>query len=98
VSAHLKGGLGVITRSGDKPKFTDGARLTAADKGRLSDADNYASGGRWIQKAIKHPGAHRQLGVPQGEKIPAKKLERAAHSDNPTLRRRAVLAKTLKGM
>jgi hypothetical protein len=36
--------------------------------------------------------------VPQGEKIPAKKLERAAHSDNPTLARRARLAETLKGM
>ena len=53
----------------------------------------------WIKSAIKHPGAlHEQLHVPQGEKIPAKKLERASHSSNPTLRRRANLAKTLKGM
>jgi hypothetical protein len=57
------------------------------------------SGGKWISGAIKHPGAlHRQLGVPQGEKIPAKKLTAATHSDNPTLRKRAALAKTLKGM
>ena len=56
------------------------------------------SGGRWISGAIKHPGAlHRQLGVPQGEKIPQAKLEAASHSDNPTLRKRANLAKTLKG-
>ena len=56
------------------------------------------SGGRWISGAIKHPGAlHRQLGVPQGEKIPQAKLEAASHSDNPTLRKRAALAKTLKG-
>jgi hypothetical protein len=41
---------------------------------------------------------HRELGVPEGQKIPAKKLAAAAHSDNPTLRRRANLAKTLKGM
>lgn len=55
--------------------------------------------GKWIQGAIKHPGAlHRELHVPEGEKIPAKKLARAAHSENPTLRRRANLARTLKGL
>lgn len=54
---------------------------------------------KWIQKAIKHPGAlHRMLGVKQGEKIPAKKLEAATHSDNPLMRKRANLAETLKGM
>lgn len=51
---------------------------------------------RWISKAIQHPGAlHRSLHVPQGQKIPAAKLAKAAHSSNPTLRRRANLAKTL---
>ncbi len=60
----------------------------------------YKDGGRtWIAGAIKKPGAlHRALGVPQGEKIPAKKLAKAAHSDNPTMSRRANLAKTLKKM
>lgn len=54
---------------------------------------------QWIQGAIKHPGAlHKQLGVPEGEKIPADKLAKAAHSDNPTLAKRARLAETLKGM
>lgn len=54
---------------------------------------------KWIQGAIKHPGAlHKQLHVKAGEKIPAKKLEKAEHSKNPTLRRRANLAKTLKKM
>ena len=53
----------------------------------------------WIKGAIKHPGAlHRTLGVPEGQKIPASKLASAAHSSNPTTRRRAALAKTLKGM
>lgn len=53
---------------------------------------------KWIQKAIKHPGKlHRELGVPEGKKIPAKKLEKAANSKNPTLRKEANLAKTLKG-
>ena len=52
---------------------------------------------KWMQGAVKHPGAlHRDLGVPQGEKIPAKKLAAAAHSKNPTIRKRAALAKTFK--
>ena len=41
---------------------------------------------------------HKSLHVPAGEKIPAKKLAKAAHSDNPKLAKRAHLAETLKGM
>jgi hypothetical protein len=53
---------------------------------------------KWIQKAIKHPGAlHRQLGVPQGQKIPESKLNAAAKKSG-VLGRRARLAKTLKKM
>ena len=52
----------------------------------------------WISGAIKHPGAlHKTLGVPQGKKIPASLLNKAANSKDPTTRRRANLAKTLKG-
>lgn len=52
----------------------------------------------WIAGATKNKGAlHKALGVPAGEKIPAKKLAKAAHSKNPTMRKRAALAKTLKG-
>jgi len=54
---------------------------------------------KWISKAIKHPGAlHRELNVPEGKKIPAAKLKKAEHSKNPTLKRRAQLAETLKKM
>lgn len=50
----------------------------------------------FIAGAIKHPGAlHRSLGVPQGEKIPQKKIMKAAHSDDPALAKRARLAETL---
>lgn len=57
-----------------------------------------AKGGHWIAGATKNRGAlHRSLGVPAGDKIPAAKIAKAAHSDDPTLRRRAVLAETLKG-
>lgn len=52
---------------------------------------------KWIAGATKNKGAlHRALHVPEGEKIPAKKLEKASHSDSPKLRKEADLAKTLK--
>lgn len=51
---------------------------------------------KFIKKAIKNPGAlHRSLGVPEGKKIPEKKIKKAEHSKDPTLRKRAVLAETL---
>jgi len=53
--------------------------------------------GKWIAGAVKHPGAlHKALGVPEGKKIPEKKLEKAEHSKNPLTRKRAILAETLK--
>lgn len=54
---------------------------------------------KWIQGAIKHPGALRKtLGVKKGEKIAAAKLKKAEDSKNPKTRKRAALAETLKGM
>lgn len=54
---------------------------------------------KWIKGAIKHPGKlHRELGVPQGEKIPAKKMAKAAKSKSPTIRKEVALAKTLSKM
>jgi len=53
---------------------------------------------KWIQKAIKHPGAlHKELGVKEGKKIPAKKLAVAAKKPGK-MGQRARLAETLKGM
>ena len=51
---------------------------------------------KWIQKAIKKPGAlHKELGVPEGKKIPAKKLKAAAKKGGIE-GKRANLAITLK--
>jgi hypothetical protein len=53
---------------------------------------------KWIQKAIKKPGALRaQLGAKAGQPIPAKKLAAAAKKPGK-LGQRARLAETLKGM
>lgn len=50
----------------------------------------------WIAGAIKRPGQlHRDLGVPEGQKIPAKKLSAAAKQGGK-IGQRARLAKTLK--
>ena len=52
---------------------------------------------KWIQKAIKHPGALKEaLHVPMGKAIPAKKLNKAAKAPGK-LGQRARLAKTLRG-
>lgn len=54
---------------------------------------------KWISGAVKNKGKlHRELGVKEGEKIPAKKMQKALHSKNPTMKREATLARTLSGM
>lgn len=51
---------------------------------------------KWIAGAIKKKGAlHKQLGIPEGKKIPEKKLNAAAKKGGK-LGKRARLAKTLK--
>jgi len=51
----------------------------------------------WIKGAIKNKGSLRKtLGVKKGEDIPAAKLEKAAKSKNPTTKKKAILAETLK--
>ena len=66
-----------------------------------TDFTEYAEGGKvknWIKGAIKHKGAlHEQMGVPKGQKIPAKKLAAAAKKPGK-LGQRARLAETLKGL
>ena len=51
---------------------------------------------KWIQGAIKHPGAlHKELHVPEGKKIPEKKLKEAEKKGGKE-GKRAHLAETLK--
>ena len=53
---------------------------------------------KWIQKAIKKPGALRaELGAKAGKPIPAKKLAAAAKKPGK-IGQRARLAQTLKGL
>lgn len=51
---------------------------------------------KWIKGAIEHKGGlHRALHVPEGEKIPEKKIMKAEHSDDAHVRKMAHLAQTL---
>lgn len=85
-----------------------GMSMAAWEKSKLDEkhdkqqsAKSLKSGGKadgknWIAGAIKKPGAlHKSLGVPMGEKIPAKKLSEAAEKGGK-LGKRARLAQTLK--
>jgi hypothetical protein len=51
---------------------------------------------KWIQSAIKKPGAlHLALHVPKNKKIPKAKLLKASKSKSPLMKKRVALAKTL---
>jgi hypothetical protein len=55
------------------------------------------NGGKWMRGVVKHPGAlHRELRVPENKKISEKRLEKAAHSKSPLMRKRVALAETFK--
>jgi len=54
---------------------------------------------KWISCATKNKGAlHRALGIPEGKKIPQKKMAKAAKSKSPLMKKRVALAKTLGKM
>lgn len=102
----VQGDRGPI-RADKKPRGTGSLSMANVPAENAEAFGNYHVGGyknggkpkKWIQGAIKHPGAlHKTLGVPKGEKIPEKKMEKAEHSSNPKTAKRARLAETLKGM
>ena len=88
-------GMGAI-RASKMPK-----KKVIERKDDPNQVDVYADGGstnKWIQNAIKKPGALRsELGVKEGKTIPAKKLAAAAKKPGK-LGQRARLAQTLKKM
>ena len=83
------------------PDLTGDGKVTQADVLKGRGVEGMKKGGstkKWIQSAIKKPGALRaQLGAKEGKPIPAKKLAAAAKKPG-TLGKRARLAETLRGM
>ena len=81
-----------------KPSKMPGKKIIKR-KDKPQDVEMYAKGGssKFIQKAIKKPGALRSaLGAKKGEPIPAKKLAKAAKAPGK-LGQRARFAQLLKG-
>ena len=88
---------GVSMGEGPEEPDVEGVAAFRGEKARAKARGGKAE--KWIQGAIKHPGALRKaLHAKEGEPIPAKKLAKAAQSDNPTMAKRARLAQTLKRM
>lgn len=74
----------------------EGTRPTG---GRLAHKHGGRADAHWIEHAGMKKGAlHRELHVPEEDKIPAKKLAKAEHSSNKLVAKRAQLAETLRGM
>ena len=82
------------------PDLTGDGKVTQKDilKGRGVEGMKKGGSAKWIQSAIKKPGAlKKSLGVKKGEKIPAGKLAAAAKKPGK-MGQRARLAQTLKGL
>ena len=81
------------------PDLTGDGKVTQADILKGRGVEGMKKGGstkKWIQSAIKKPGALRsQLGVKGDKPIPAKKLASAAKKSG-MIGKRARLAQTLK--
>jgi len=81
------------------PDLNKDGEVTKADilKGRGVEGFKKGGSAKFIQEAIKKPGALRKaLGAKKGEPIPAKKLAAAAKKPGK-LGQRARFAQTLKG-
>ena len=70
-------------------------RTTDSSRARTGE---FADGGRTPKF---NPGGHRgklhrEMGIPEGQKIPADKLAAATHSSDPEKRRDAIRAETMK--
>ena len=82
------------------PDLTGDGEVTQKDILKARGVPGMKKGGsaKWIQEAVKKPGALRKsLGVKKGEKIPAGKLAAAAKKPGK-MGQRARLAQTLKGL
>ena len=94
---HAKGASG--EEKGKKSEVGNPDPKDAYKKEELSYHEQLmGEAGKWIQKAIKKPGAlHRDLGVPEDDKIPKSKIKAAA-KEGGKVGQRARLAITLGKM
>ena len=87
----------MVTVTKSFPDLNDDGKVTRADVLKGRGVPGF-KGGKFIQEAIKKPGALRKsLGIKAGETIPAKTLAKAAKAPGK-MGQRARLAQTLKKM
>lgn len=75
--------------TGNTPKALEGDTMAVSKMGRrYKPTPNFKPGG-------SKGKLHREMGVPEGEKIPPGRLRAATHSKNPEERRDAIRAETM---
>ncbi len=85
------GGHWLASAEVDTPKY----RVKKTAVGHMADGKKPE---KWAAEAFKpsHKGLlHRELGVPEGKKIPASKMSAALHSRNPKIQHQAQAAKNI---
>lgn len=70
------------------------AHLTLLDAARRPMAKGFTPRNKFKPGGEKGK-LHREMGIPEGQKIPKAKLEAATHSDDPEKRRDAIRAETM---
>jgi len=95
--AQLAGaGAGIYGAGKAFGAFKTGGKVDMRAGGAVPKGIGYAKGG-WIKGAIGKKGQlHKDLGIPEGEKIPASVLDAAAKKPGK-VGQRARLAKTMRG-
>jgi hypothetical protein len=93
-AGHFRRGgwVSARARGGGSDKTAVDAEFDAKGK----QTPNFKKGGALsdVSKHTSKGGLHRSLGIPEGEKIGAARIEAATHSSNPKTRRQANLAQT----
>ena len=80
------------------PHYADGGQVDMRSGGAVPRGIGHYAKGGWIKGAVKEKGAlHRDLGVPQGKKIPTAKISAAAKAPGK-LGQRARFAQTMAGI
>lgn len=95
---------GTVSKNRYEHRYANGERVGGREDD-FRNALNYEThaegdsvGNHWIQNAhVKKGLLHKSLGIPQGQKIPQSRLEKAEHSKNPHMRKMAQFAENVRG-
>lgn len=104
---YSKAAGGLARGRPDRAAYRRGGNVRPGDAEPINPNEPNAPAGGAVRQQFKKGGAlsrvaastskgglHRSLGIPEGEKIGAARIEAATHSSNPKTRRQANLAQT----